>query len=233
MGELTIRWIGQSGYLLRDGETEICIDPYLSNVVDRIAKRGRMVEPPFPPAALASDVVICSHDHLDHVDMDAIPQMDKAHMLFLAPTHAQKTLLACGVTNYLPFDEGATYTAGAFHLTAVFADHSVPAVGVLVEHGGLTLYFTGDTEYNERLCALRDRQIDLLFVCINGRLGNMNASEAVRLTRALSPRLGIPTHYGMFESNTADPQSYLSQLPCGFQMVYNTEYKVKEMLSYV
>ena len=35
---------GQSGYVLNDGITEICIDPYLSNVVDRIAHRGRMVE---------------------------------------------------------------------------------------------------------------------------------------------------------------------------------------------
>ena len=41
---MEITWIGQSGYLLTDGATEICIDPYLSNVVDRIAHRGRMVE---------------------------------------------------------------------------------------------------------------------------------------------------------------------------------------------
>ncbi len=39
---LTIKWIGQSGYILNDGITEICIDPDLSNVVDRIAKRGRI-----------------------------------------------------------------------------------------------------------------------------------------------------------------------------------------------
>ena len=47
--ELKIRWIGQGGYLLSDGESEICIDPYLSNVVDRVAKRGRMVEAPITP----------------------------------------------------------------------------------------------------------------------------------------------------------------------------------------
>ena len=94
---MKIRWIGQSGYILNDGINEICIDPYLSNVVDRIAKRGRMVIAPFMPEKLKSDVVICTHNHLDHVDIDAIPLMKKENMLFLAPSDAENTLLECGV----------------------------------------------------------------------------------------------------------------------------------------
>ena len=233
MKTLSIRWIGQNGYLLRDGETEICIDPYLSNVVDRVAKRGRMVEAPFSPEELKSDVMVCTHNHLDHVDIDAIPLMKKKNMIFLAPTHARETLMECGVTNYLPFDEGEVYQIGDFELTAVFADHSVPAIGVIVEHDGLTLYFSGDTEYHERLCEVAKRKIDLMFICINGKLGNMNVDEAVKLTEQIAPRVGIPTHYGMFESNTEDPEKYVSRIACGFEMKYNTEYSVKEILAYV
>lgn len=230
MRGLTIRWIGQSGYLLSDGETEICIDPYLSNVVDRVAGRGRMVQAPFPPEALTSDVVICTHDHLDHVDIDAIPRMHKEKMLFLAPTHAHKTLTKCGVAHPIPFDEGAVYDAGAFRMSAVFAHHTVPAIGVIVEHGGRALYFSGDTEYHERLTALAERHVDIMFICINGRLGNMNVDEAVRLTEILCPRVGVPTHYGMFESNTEDPEKYLSRVASGFEMKYNTEYSIEEVL---
>ena len=233
MGTLSIRWIGQNGYLLRDGNTEICIDPYLSNVVDRVAKRGRMVPPPFAPEELKSDATVCTHNHLDHVDIDAIPLMKKENMVFLAPTHAKATLMECGVTNYVPFDEGEVYQIGNFKLTAVFADHSVPAIGVIVEHEGLTLYFSGDTEYHTRLCELADRKIDLMFICINGRLGNMNVDEAVKLTKRIAPRVGIPTHYGMFESNTEDPQKYVSRVSRGFEMKYNTEYSLKEVLSNV
>ena len=233
MGTLTIRWIGQNGYILRDGENEICIDPYLSNVVDRVAKRGRMVKAPFPPEMLKSDVTVCTHNHLDHLDIDAIPLIKKENMVFLAPTHAKDTLVACGVTKYFPFDEGAVYQIGNFNLTAVFADHSVPAIGLVVEHNGLTLYFSGDTEYHERLCELSKRNIDLMFVCINGKLGNMNFMEAVKLTDRIAPRVGIPTHYGMFESNTEDPQKYLSRISCGFEMKHNVEYSVKEILKNV
>lgn len=233
MGDLKIRWIGQSGYILRDGKTEICIDPYLSNVVDRVAKRGRMVKAPIQPEELKSDAIICSHNHLDHVDIDAIPLMHKENMIFLAPTHAKETLLECGVTRFVPFDEGTEYTVGNFKLTAVFADHSVPAVGIIAKHGDVTLYFSGDTEYNDRLCELAGRGIDVMFICINGKLGNMNVEDAVRLTKTISPRVGVPTHYGMFESNTEDPQKYVSKLSCGFEMKYDTEYSIKEVLNNV
>lgn len=233
MADLKIRWIGQSGYLLNDGKTEVCIDPYLSNVVDRIAKRGRMVKAPFSPEELKSNIVICSHNHLDHVDIDAIPLINKENMIFLAPLHAKETLTECGVSHFVPFDEGTEYTVGDFKFTAVFADHTVPAVGIVVEHNGITLYFSGDTEYNDRLCELADRQIDVMFICINGKLGNMNVEDAVRLTKAISPRVGVPTHYGMFESNTEDPSKYVDALTCGFEMKYNTEYSVKEVLSNV
>ena len=233
MCALKIKWIGQSGYILSDGRTEVCIDPYLSNVVDRIAKRGRMVNAPFLPEELTSDVVICTHNHLDHVDIDAIPRMKKEAMLFLAPDDAKNTLLECGVTNFKPFDEGTTVTIGDFELKAVFADHSVPAIGVVVRHNGVTMYFSGDTEYNEKLEKLAEENIDMMFICINGKLGNMNVSEAVHLTKIINPKVGIPTHYGMFESNTENPDNYTSKLACGFEMEYNKEYNVWEVLEHI
>ena len=231
MSDLTIRWIGQSGYLLSDGNTVICIDPYLSNAVDRVAGRGRMVEAPITPQALRCDAVICSHDHLDHVDIDAIPQMNKAKMRFFAPTHAKKTLLSCGVTDYLPFDEGTEYQIGDFKITAVFAHHSVPAVGILMEHNGLKMYFSGDTEYHEGLLRLSEKSVDVMFICINGKLGNMNVSDAVKLTKILSPRIGIPTHYGMFESNTEDPEKYTSRLPNALALEYDKIYDVEDLFN--
>ena len=224
-----IKWIGQSGYILSDGKTEICIDPYLSDVVNRIANRPRMVKSPFLPEELKSDVVICTHNHLDHVDIDAIPLMKKDNMLFLAPSDAENQLIKCGVKNYKAFDEGTICNIGEFALEAVYADHTVPAVGVIVKYGGITMYFSGDTEYNERLEDLKGYNIDIMFICINGKLGNMNVDEAVKLTKIINPKVGVPTHYGMFESNTENPVNYTSRLECGFEMAYNKEYDVMEV----
>ena len=230
---LTIKWIGQNGYILNDGKTEICIDPYLSDVVNRVVNRPRMVPAPVSPEALKSNVVICTHNHLDHVDTDAIPLMNEEEILFLAPTDAKRTLFECGVRNYKEFDVGTKLKAGDFELEAVFADHTVPAVGVIVKHGGITLYFSGDTLYNRKLEELKDYNIDIMFICINGKLGNMNVEEAVKLTKILCPKIGVPAHYGMFESNTENPLLYTSELSCGFEMAYNTEYNLLEMLENV
>jgi L-ascorbate 6-phosphate lactonase len=230
---LKIRWIGQSGYILSDDKTTICIDPYLSNVVDRVAGRGRMVKAPFSPEELKSDVIICTHNHLDHIDVDAIPLMKKEKKLFLAPLDAENVLKECGVLNYQPFDEGSVYEIGDFVLHAVYAEHSVPGVGVIVKHNEITLYFSGDTEYSNKLEELVKYNIDIMFICINGKLGNMNVSEAINLTKILKPKVGVPTHYGMFESNTENPKNYTSMLKCGFEMEYNKEYTVLEVLGNV
>ena len=233
MNNLKIKWIGQGGFLLSDGKTEICIDPYLSDVVNRIASRPRMVEAPFLPEELKCDAVVCTHNHVDHVDIDAIPLMKKDKMLFLAPSDAKNTLLDCGVTNYVEFGEGAKAQIGDFELEAVFADHSVPAIGLVVQRGGIVMYFSGDTEYHEKLERLSDKNIDIMFICINGKLGNMNVNEAIKLTRIINPKVGVPMHYGMFESNTENPENYTSQLDCGFKMEYNKEYKIAEVLESV
>ena len=230
---MKIRWIGQSGYILNDGKTEICIDPYLSDVVNRVAQRPRMIDAPFKPEDLKSDVVVCTHNHLDHVDIDAIPLMKKESMLFLAPSDAESTLLECGVINYQSFNEGKIVNIGDFELEAVFADHSVPAVGVIVKNSGITMYFSGDTEYNEKLEELKKYNIDIMFICINGKLGNMNVQDAVKLTKIINPKVGVPTHYGMFESNTENPKNYTTKLDCGFEMEYNKEYIASEVLENV
>ena len=233
MSSLYITWLGQGGFLLRDGQTTLCVDPYLSDVVNRVAGRPRMVAPPILPEALCCDALFCTHNHLDHVDIDAIPKMPLDGIELYAPTDAEKTLRECGVKHYHPFDEGARVQIGDFSVQAVFAAHSCPAIGLVIRHGSHTLYISGDTEYDERLEALAAEGIDVMFICINGKLGNMNVREAVRLTERIQPRVGVPMHYGMFESNTEDPNNYTAYIPHGFEMELGRETSIKEILKNV
>ncbi len=219
---LKIRWIGQSGYLLSDGVTTICIDPYLSDAVNRVANRPRVVKAPFRPEELQTDVVICTHNHLDHVDIDAIPRMDKK-IRFFAPCDCKDTLMELGVKQYTNFNEGKTVQIGDFEITAVFADHTVPTIGLVIKHSGNTLYFTSDTLYHERLTEI---ECDILFICINGKLGNMNVNEAIEMTKKIAPKTAVPNHYDMFESNSENPENF--RVNNRFIMDYNWEYEVKD-----
>jgi len=227
---MKITWIGQSGYILSDEKTEICIDPYLSDIVNKVAGRERMVKCPVQPKDLHSDVVICTHNHLDHLDPDAIIEMDLATKMFYAPLDCMELLEKLGVKNKKALNKGDRVTAGEFKIEAVFADHTVPAIGLIIRHGGRTLYFSGDTYYNEKLKELKNYSIDVMFICINGKLGNMNVEEAVNLTKIICPKVGVPNHYGMFMSNTEDPEKYSSQINCGFEMEFNQPYNIDEMI---
>ena len=66
--KMNIRWIGQSGYILSDGNTTVCIDPYLSDAVNRVAGRKRLVPCVISPENVCADAIICTHNHLDHLD---------------------------------------------------------------------------------------------------------------------------------------------------------------------
>lgn len=230
MGKIKIKWIGQNGYILTDGKTEICIDPYLSDMVERIQGIKRMVKAPFEPEKLKSDVVICTHNHIDHIDTDAIALMKKEKILFLAPQNAEEILKKCGVINYETFDIGKTIKKDDFTFTAVYAKHSISAVGIIIRYQDITMYFSGDTLYSKELEKLKSFDIDVSFICINGKLGNMNVNEAVKLTKILEPRVAIPTHYGMFENNTENPERYISQLSNGFEMKHNIEYSINDLI---
>lgn len=229
---MKLKWLGQGGFLLWDERHQICIDPYLSDAVRRIAGRARLRPAPVKPDDLAADIVICTHNHPDHLDIDAIPAMDLEHLVFLAPKACEAPLRELGVRHYQGFDVGETFSLGAFKLEAVFADHTVPAIGVLLQHGATTVYFSGDTLYHPRLEALKQRGIDLMMICINGRLGNMNAEEAARLTEIIRPKTAVPCHYDLLAGNTADPRSYTALLSGGNGRIlqYNTEYEVEGCL---
>ena len=222
MNNLKIRWIGQSGYILSDDDTTIYIDPYLSDCVNRVAGRERMVPAPVSARDIKADAFICTHNHLDHVDVDLIEEMNTDGIDFYAPTDCKETLENLGVKGYNAFDMGSTVKIGDFECSAVYADHTVPAIGVVVKHSGNTLYFTSDTLYNEKLAKVK---CDILFICINGKLGNMNVDEAIKITKMISPKTAVPNHYDMFESNSEDPRKF--KVENSFVMEHNKEYEVK------
>ena len=216
----TIQWLGQNGYMLEKDGVKLCIDPYLSDSVFKSSGKKRLTPPPIAPEALACDAMVCTYNHLDHLDPDTISVMaTKDTTRFLAPYDCEDKMNQLGVTHYEKFDPGATARVGDFELEAVYADHtSKSAIGVVVRVDGLVLLFTGDTYYNEKLKDYRRFTPDILFICINGKLGNMNVDEAVQLTGEIAPRVGVPTHYGLFAENTEDPAKYTSRVPSHYVM---------------
>ncbi len=223
---MIIKWIGQSGYVIKTDSTEIIIDPYLSDIVNKVANRPRLVPAPIDAAKITSNAVICSHNHLDHLDTDAIEQMNDS-LLFVTTHEGKAKLSEMGKNNAKAISVGEAVTVGDIKLTAVFADHTVEAFGLIVEADGVRLYFSGDTLFDEKLYEIASFNPDITFICINGKLGNMNVQEAIDVAERIGAEINVPNHYGMFASNTEDPHKFADKISGGFIMDFNREYTVK------
>ena len=91
---MTIRPLGQSGYQLKTEKSEIIIDPYLSDSVNRVAGRPRLLPLPISPAEISCDAVICTHDHLDHLDPDTVTEISP-RQLFITTNEGKERANRC------------------------------------------------------------------------------------------------------------------------------------------
>lgn len=226
---MKIRFLGQSGYILKSGSSEIIIDPYLSDSVNRVAGRHRTLPVPINPKDIRCDAVICTHNHLDHLDPDTVSEIPP-EQYFITTNEGKAELKRLGRKNAAALNVGDSIKIGDFELTAVFADHTVEAFGLIVKAENKTLYFSGDTLYNEKLFKISEYKPDITFICINGRLGNMNVNEALITAKKIGAKINIPNHYDMFESNSENPLLFSEEISGGFIMQFSREYFLNEIM---
>lgn len=227
---MTIRFLGQSGYFIStDGGTSILIDPYLSDSVNRIAGRPRELPIPLPPEEVDCDAVICTHNHADHLDPDTVASIP-SDQYFITTVDGKQKLAEFGRANVTALVKGESIGVGDLTLTAVFADHTVEAFGLILKADGKTLYFSGDTLYNEALFEIAEYRPDVTFICINGRLGNMNVEEALTVAKRIGAKVNIPNHYDMFASNSEDPHLFADRISGGKILEFDRVYTLGELL---
>ena len=201
---MKVTWLGQAGLLFETGGKRILVDPYLSDSVEKIEphnKRRVAVQEEF--LHIKPDIILLTHDHLDHTDPETLVHYltEDSSVLVLASYNAwQKARQLGGLgNNYTMFDRKTRWTEGDLVFEAVYASHSdLHAVGIVMYAEGKTWYITGDTLYNELVFEDLPEKIDYVFLPVNGRGNNMNMADG----KAFCQRLGakaIPLHCGLFD----------------------------------
>src|SRR5438309_9577361 len=72
-GTVALWWLGQAGFAVRAGGLVLLLDPFLAPMAERISP------PAFDPEdATSVDVVTCSHEHYDHLDLASLPALARA-----------------------------------------------------------------------------------------------------------------------------------------------------------
>jgi L-ascorbate metabolism protein UlaG (beta-lactamase superfamily) len=159
-GAVAIHWFEQSSFALKNSAGKLAlIDPYFPH--DRPAGRFVHPQPPLQESELPADLVILTHDHLDHTHAETLQRIKAVNpaVRMIGPIEsirrvvnevglpeAQTTIVAAG----------DTVTAADFTLHAVYAKPpagdpgaginppDVTHLGYVVVSGERRLYFTGD-----------------------------------------------------------------------------------------
>ena len=213
---MKITWLGQAGLLFETDTCTVMLDPYLSDSVEKIQPQNYRRTPIdrrffeiFP------DVMIFTHDHLDHYDPETASHFLKRNekrITVLSPSSVWQKVRAEAIGhNCVEFNSGSEWTEGHLRFTAVPAEHSDRwSIGVLIEEltEHKTYYVTGDTLYHARIFSAIPASVDVVFLPVNGVGNNMNLTDAARFANRIGAKTVVPIHFGMFDELS----------PCGMEV---------------
>ena len=202
---MKVTWIGQAGLLFEKDDCKIMIDPYLSDSVKFInPKNYRRVPVLDSLFDIKPDVIIFTHNHLDHYDPETVQRFVnmETNVTVLAPTSVwERVKKTGGNNNYVLFNRRTQWTQNNIKFTAIKAEHSdVSSIGVLIDDFEMKYYVTGDTLYNSDIFFDLPKEIDFIFIPVNGVGNNMNNEDALRFAKQYNAKKSIPIHFGMFDN---------------------------------
>ena len=206
---MKVTYLGQAGLLFEKRGFKIMIDPYLSDSVEKInPKNYRRVPVDESFFKIKPDVMIFTHNHLDHYDPETVVHFidENSNVTVLAPKSVWDEVRRIGGNNnYVLFNRYTEWTQNGIKFTAVKAEHSdITPLGVIIDDGERKYYVTGDTLYNEEIFGDIPSDIYALFLPVNGVGNNMNMTDATRFAKRINAERTVPIHIGMFDELTAD-----------------------------
>ena len=222
-GTARLAWLGQSGFLIRLGEANILVDAFLSPHPERLSRSDLTIS-----ERRFLDVIACTHDHLDHLDRDALPGLasESPQARVIVPEQCVGVVSTLGISTnrIVGMQPEETVAIAGVNIRAVRARHAMHAtdaytfdgfLGFLFSAGGIAIYHAGDTIGYEGLGArLREMHVNVCLLPINGRdaereardiVGNLDAEESAQLAIESGAEVAIPMHYDMFAGNPGDP----------------------------
>jgi len=229
-----IQWLGQAGFILRTDNGSLAVDPFCGEAKGN----ARRIYPPFiEKGSVQVDMVLTTHIHWDHFDPTTYREYVQPKVI-VGPGSCMKALRDSGLPiEGIRLDCGDVLERSGFRITAVMADHHIDSVGYVIEFDGLKLYFSGDVLFTSKtIMPNAGMNPDITFICINGKLGNMNFREAATYCRILGTKVGVPTHYDMICHNTENPKEFIDAMPVyapevrTFVMERGREYQISELL---
>lgn len=217
-----VTFINHASFLIQLPGVNVLTDPIYSERASPVKFAGpKRVRAPglgfemLPPI----DVVVISHNHYDHLDLDTLKRLDgKYHPLFLVPLGDEKLLKNAGIQNVKEMDWWDEVQVKDLKIIFTPSKHW-SARGLfdkcdslwgsfMLDHSGSKIYFGGDTGYGTHFSKIQERigapRLALLPIGAYEprwfmKAFHMNPQEALKAHVDLGSELSIGMHLGTFQ----------------------------------
>lgn len=220
--KINATFINHATFLLQLPGVNVLTDPVFSERTSPYSFMGpkRVREPGIPFDVLPPiDVVVVSHNHYDHMDIEALKMIDaKFHPLFLVPLGDEKHLLEAKIQNVKALDwweemkvkDVRFIFAPSQHWSArqLWDKNECLWGSWMIDNGAQKVYFAGDTGYGKHFLDIKSRlgSPDLALLPIGAykprwfmQYYHMNPEEAVKAHMDLGADRSLAMHFGTFQ----------------------------------
>ena len=230
----SIMWLGQAGFIFKDSYGNLtAVDLYLSDCCERHFGFKRQMAAPIFPSEIKFDLVLATHSHYDHFDIDSMPWLlssNTTQMVCAKDCIVECERLKLNKDNITVIGVGEENEISGITVKAVPCDHgelAPDAVGLLLTSGSKRIYVMGDTAYRPDFLENKDINMpDVLILPANGAYGNLNEKQAAEVAAKLNPKLTIPCHIGMFAAHGGDYELFAQNMKSAAP---ECEYKIPVM----
>ena len=232
-------WIGHSSFIINNYDLNIITDPIFSNRASPLSFLGpkRLIKPAVGYKNLPKiDVVVISHNHYDHLDLDSIKKLNSINpdTIFLVPLKLKNWFLNKGIKNVFEFEwwqsktiKNTTFTfvpVQHWSRRGLFDKNKSLWGGWWIENQNIKLVHLGDTGYSKDFIEINKRlgNPDIAFIPIGAyeprrimKKSHMNPEEALDAALDLGAKKSIGMHWGTFILTTEpirEPKIILNDL---------------------
>lgn len=208
---IKIHWLGHDSFWFEAKGLNIYIDPF------------KLEKTNLPTA----DIIITSHEHFDHLNVEAITQISGDKTILIGPSICIEKL-----TNEVPkkqevreLNPGGTEKLLDIIISAIpaynthrFRDPETKTpfhpkesghIGAILNIDGITIYHAGDTD---KIVEMENLKPSIALIPISGTYV-MDVPEAIEAARVIQAQVTIPMHVGRGIGELSYLEDFESQLP--------------------
>lgn len=226
----TATWIGHAAFLLQLAGQNVLVDPHFSERASPVQFAGPRRVPPLPidiPELPRIDVVLTTHNHYDHLDLDTVRRLAaqaSGSPLFLVPLGLKRWFNDQGIERVEELGWWQARDLGPLRYTLVPVQHWSKRTlqdtnlslwgGWVIEGGGLKIVHTGDLGYSRDTRDIGERlgPFDLALIPIGSyaprwfmKTMHLDVTEALRVRADLRAARAVGMHWGTFENLADEP----------------------------